>query len=732
MRNGCSTRIDLGEALRPREDTAIEWWFVHGFFRTASGSSHAFMASLFRHRVHPALDGSRGHSLLLSVQNLDKKTSACSSRVNPALIDYFLSSRRTAGKVSVDQGYIDVLMEEISARGPLRGIERDDAPVVMASDPFRLGWQDFRLELKAARLELEFTEPETSLPIRVNLTPLSGMITLDTDRPAKTSAMDVFYRSFPRLGLDGERGGERIRGRAWLDHQWGDHVLHRTNASARHTVGWDWFGIHLDDGSNWLLMVLRSARSRRVIARFLCVQAADGKMHRSGCLCIEPRRFWESPRTRIRYPVSWTLTAPELETTLVFSPLLDDQEIPVFGGMRAVWEGAGAVTGIRRGEPISGRGRGEFQGYGYIFDFDRFWKTTAGRVDKRVREFFPERFSTSRLRRYFGSGGNKRSGAAMTKMIADPVWDLIGRGGKRWRPIFTICLLDTLGVDPSPFESLVCVFAELTHAGSLIVDDIEDSSQLRRGEPCTYLRHGIGPSVNAANAVYFLATLPVFDHPRLTPGQKLEIQHLIMTYHARAHFGQAQDLHFSGNMSPANLNGWIDGPVTAQILQMYRDKTAGPVMGLAETAAVIAASPASIRAACRDFALGLGLAFQIIDDVHDFAKTPNWTKVRGDDLAEGKLTYVIAKALKKLDANPRTRLVELLCRPRSMPLQEDERREGVQLVRRSGALGECCAEAQRIYARAWKRLSPHLSPSESKVMLATLCRRLIEINPGVE
>lgn len=690
------------------------------------------MVSLFRHRVRPALNGPQGHSLLISAQNLDLKTSACTSRVNPELIHYFLSSRKTAGKMNVDQGYIDALIEEIRARGPLRGIECDDQPVVMESDPFRLVWRDFRLEMIGERLVLEFRDPESLLPVCVDLTPVSGMIALDTDRPTKRASMDVFYRSFPRMHLEGEWGSEPVRGQAWMDHQWGDHVLHQTKGAERHIVAWDWFGFHLEDGSNWLFMLLRSARTRRVIARYLCVQETEGTVYRSSRFRLNPLRYWESPRSRVRYPVAWSLEVPELDTTLNFRPFLDDQEIPVFGGMRAVWEGAGRVSGFRAGKPLSGRGRGEFQGYGYIFDFDRFWKNAAGRTDGRVRDFFPERVTAARLSRYFGTDKSKRTSAVLTRMVSAPVWDLLRRGGKRWRPIFTICLLDALGMDPAPYESMVCVFSELTHAGSLIIDDIEDSSRLRRGEPCTYMRYGVGISINAANAVYFLATLPIFDHPGLTPQQKLEIQHLIMSYHARAHFGQAQDLFWSENMSSANLGNWLEGPVVPEILQMYRDKTAGPVMGLAETAAVIAGAPASIRRACRDFALGLGLAFQIIDDVHDFAKSPNWTKMRGDDLAEGKLTYVITKALKKLDEKRRERLVEMLCRQRSLSLKEDERREGVELVRQSGVLEECCAEAQEIYARAWNRLSVHLPPSESKVMLATLCHRLIKIDPGVE
>jgi len=724
-------KTELAETLLPRRDSAIEWWFIHGFFQEETGRRYAFMASFFRHRIHSRTSGPVGHSLLLSLLDLETGNNSVSSQVNPELIDYFLRTRSPSGKIDFDPNFIELLFEEVHARGPLRGVRRNDAPVGFTNDPLRISWRDFSLNQNDGDIELGFSTPETGVPIHLQLTPQDAMMTLDIGGPSHKLGLDVFWRSFPRLRLNGSFGEKSVSGEAWLDHQWGDHVLYRSRGSERRLVGWDWFAIHLKDRSNWQVTILRDARSRRAIARNLSIQDPDGSVRHLSGFRIEPRRNWESPRTRIHYPTHWRLVVPELAADLTFTPYREDQEIPVFGFIRAIWEGAGRITGTLSGTEVSGHARGEFQGYGYIFDFDRFLKRAAACVDRRIRKFFPASFTASSFRKELGPEARRRDPAVLTEMIADPVWDLLERGGKRWRSIFTLILMDALGTDPRPFETMVCSLSELTHAGALIVDDIEDSSLLRRGAPCIHRRYGVGPAINAANTVYFLATLPVLDHSHLTDTQKIEIIHLIMGYHTRAHFGQAQDLYFSKNMSPANLEKWLAGPNAALILQMYEDKTAGPVMGLAETAAIIAGSPLPVRSACREFARNLGTAFQIIDDIHDFAQTNNWSKMRGEDLADGKLTYVLIRALEMLDKKPRARLIELLCQRTPRP-EGDTLREGISLVRQSGALWLCRDEARKTCRSSWQKLARLVPPSEAKIFVGTLCRRLIEIDPGSE
>ena len=118
-------------------------------------------------------------------------------------------------------------------------------------------------------------------------------------------------------------------------------------------------------------MVRRDAQSGKPVAQHVTMRDQTGRIYISHTLTATARKYWESKRTRIRHPVGWRIEIPDLDADLTFEPIADDQEIAVFALMRAIWEGAGRITGTVNGRAVTGRARGEFQGYGYIFDFSR-------------------------------------------------------------------------------------------------------------------------------------------------------------------------------------------------------------------------------------------------------------------------------------------------------------------------------------------------------------------------
>ena len=75
---------------------------------------------------------------------------------------------------------------------------------------------------------------------------------------------------------------------------------------------------------------------------------------------LEPRAWWTSPATGIRYPVEWRLHAPAHELDLAVEPMLANQEVNL--SVR-YWEGAVRVTSLDPTVPISGRGYLELAGY---------------------------------------------------------------------------------------------------------------------------------------------------------------------------------------------------------------------------------------------------------------------------------------------------------------------------------------------------------------------------------
>lgn len=155
-------------------------------------------------------------------------------------------------------------------------------------------------------------------------------------RKGPEEAQASHYYSEPQLLLqaDGriETRALQGQGRAWLDHEWSEQLLHPE------AVGWDWIGMNLFDGSALTVFRLRRADGSALWA--------GGSLRRDGVLrafspgevAFTPGRRWRSAATRADYPVQWQLTTPAGPFTV--RALLDTQELSGHGTFGAIyWEG---------------------------------------------------------------------------------------------------------------------------------------------------------------------------------------------------------------------------------------------------------------------------------------------------------------------------------------------------------------------------------------------------------
>jgi predicted secreted hydrolase len=164
-----------------------------------------------------------------------------------------------------------------------------------------------------------------------------------------------YYYSRPRMLATGwVRTGKsapvKVSGEVWFDHQWGDF-----EASDQR---WNWFALHLDDGSS--LMVYQLFDNQGRLQTLAGTRTLNGHSHPLGekDIRLEPVGAWRSPRSRITYPAGWRLQVGG--ESLVLTPLRLDSE---FNGLETTfayyWEGGMRISGSRRGE-----GFVEMYGYG--------------------------------------------------------------------------------------------------------------------------------------------------------------------------------------------------------------------------------------------------------------------------------------------------------------------------------------------------------------------------------
>lgn len=268
---------------------------------------------------------------------------------------------------------------------------------------------------------------------------------------------------------------------------------------------------------------------------------------------------------------------------------------------------------------------------------------------------------------------------AALEAINQPALDLLLRGGKRWRPLvmyLSYRMAGGSGDFPWELGSLV----ELPHNGSLIIDDIEDHGEERRGRPAVHLIYGEDMAINSGNFLYFLPTY-LLDSAELTDRRYRSLVSAYLEVMRRLHFGQGLDIQWH------NDHGFI--PEVDAYLQMCRFKT-GSLSSLAARLGVLLArddADAALQAARVWEDIGVG--FQIMDDVHNL-ETGNPGKMRGDDIVEGKKSLpVILHARRSGDGGARLMaLFQRVREDRKQPHLPELIEEAIGLMQASGSLQE--------------------------------------------
>ena len=177
-------------------------------------------------------------------------------------------------------------------------------------------------------------------------------------RKSKAPGRASYYYSVPRWEAAGEieLGSERwqVQGRSWLDREWS------TSALGPDQIGWDWFGLQLDDGTDLMFYALRTRDGARDILSAGTLVGPNGTTRgiTNDEVSIEVKRYWTSPQG-VSYPAQWRLRLAD-SMDISVTPLVADQ---LWAGLVEYWEGAVQVSGNHQGQDVTGFGYVELTGY---------------------------------------------------------------------------------------------------------------------------------------------------------------------------------------------------------------------------------------------------------------------------------------------------------------------------------------------------------------------------------
>ncbi|AEH36445.1 polyprenyl synthetase family protein [Halopiger xanaduensis] len=207
-------------------------------------------------------------------------------------------------------------------------------------------------------------------------------------------------------------------------------------------------------------------------------------------------------------------------------------------------------------------------------------------------------------------------------------------GGKRVRPMVTVLACETVGGTAEDAVEFG-VGIELVHNASLVIDDIIDRSELRRGTPSAWAEFGYGPAIIASDGLLGEAFSLFSADPDAT--------RVVADAMVELGIGEATEL----SAKPEN---------EAEYMTLARRKTGALFRAAAELGAIAADSEPVTVEALGEYAERVGIAFQIRDDVLDAVSDPEELgKPTGHDAALERPSVVQVTDLTPEEANARAR-----------------------------------------------------------------------------
>lgn len=205
---------------------------------------------------------------------------------------------------------------------------------------------------------------------------------------------------------------------------------------------------------------------------------------------------------------------------------------------------------------------------------------------------------------------------------------IIAAGGKRLRPMFTLACAKLCGYEGTRHHKLAACI-EFIHTATLLHDDVVDASDLRRGRPSANAQFGNKPSVLVGDFLLSRAFQMMVEDG--------SIDVLRILSNASAVIAEGEVLQLTASYDTAMSE--------QAYLEIVRAKTAELFAAACRIGAVLAGRPAADEEALRTYGLNLGIAYQITDDVLDYAaKQERLGKAVGDDFREGKMTLPVILA----------------------------------------------------------------------------------------
>lgn len=320
-------------------------------------------------------------------------------------------------------------------------------------------------------------------------------------------------------------------------------------------------------------------------------------------------------------------------------------------------------------------------------------------VEKKLNSYLSSSWDKKDILYYLNDTKYEIDLKAINKNLRAPAKDFVLRGGKRIRPLLFLVCVELFGEKPERYLDYA-VAIELIHNGTLVLDDIEDEAELRRGKPTVHKAYGLDTATNVGMSLHILPlTILRNSSSGLSAKKRRRMMDIYNEELVNVSFGQALDIYWHKH-HPKEVN--LD-----QYLEMVRLKTGSLMRMSMRLACALTNRSKSTERLFNDLAENLGIAFQIIDDCLDLdSQNEKFGKSYGNDITEGKLSLPVILTLNNAPKEDSAILAEILQKH-----TKDRRQiaKAIGIIKEAKSIEESREFANNIIMETWIELEKRWS-----------------------
>lgn len=674
----------------------VEWFYVN-WITTDKNESGMCCFFLFRNNI-----GKTSCNVMLVKHDLVNEDISCITYLSEGHIEF----TKEMLEDNIHDKTISACMDAVftnSKCGKFINHVVEDSNFSCSSAPFSLNAHGFQLYQNNGGYELLLRDGT-----KIEFESEKPLIDLfDGTLKVKTTYFE--YLVFSRLKMK----INNVEAHGEFDHQWGDVKTNKTN--------WLWCGCRLNNNTEIFYYDINGTDKKvRIVDQ-------NGKMRTPIIHSVVINKWWTSPSSLQKYPVE--LTIKYENNILVLKCLFDNQQVESALRISCFYEG------IINCELQDSESTSTINGMGFIecvkkplsldqddqtVEFRNYFRDYRGWMEKitnkalKLTENNNEYLSSNQLPsgadfNLLGDDGYK----SYNKDMLEPV--IHSLNGSTWRSAI-LGILIRMFTNKRELIDAGCNIAflfELLQTLSLMIDDIQDKSDMRRGKVCAYKIYG-------ENTTYMSALCAstmwgqIIDDSGLPEHIKREIYRLYPIKEKHLYLGQLEDVSYDTDTLSRNqdmeelLENGKCPRLVKRILRMHALKT-GTSMGFVfELAGLIGGRDRQSLDILYKAGMEFGTSYQLCNDLLDYDIT---SAKAGDDIKCKKITYPFLMALANMDKQEKIKILMIM--NKSEPLTEKEIDTVMKSVNDNDGILNTKQKISELCNNAWNRLIklPNLSTS---------------------